>query len=129
MFPVCSVSDVPGSFTIEDVVLNVQLVVQLKCALEVLVARFPDIVPISDLRQEAAALLKKVRDSREPVVVTQRGRAAAVLLSVEEYERRERDLELLRLLARGEKEIAAGDGFDLDDVMAEAEALLENDRP
>jgi PHD/YefM family antitoxin component YafN of YafNO toxin-antitoxin module len=61
------------------------------------------------------------------VVVTQRGRPAAVLLNIEEYEKKERDLEILRLLARGEKEIAAAEGFDIDDVMAEAEAMLENE--
>jgi len=88
--------------------------------------RVPDIVPISDLRQGAASLLRRVRESNEPVVVTQRGRAAAVLLSVEEYERREHDFAILRLLAQGEKEIAAGKGHSLEDVMAEADALLED---
>jgi prevent-host-death family protein len=89
--------------------------------------RMPQIVPISELRQRAAALLEKVRESREPIVVTQRGRAAAVLLSVEEYERRERDLEILRLLAQGDKEIAAGVGHDLEEVLAEADELLGGD--
>ncbi len=42
--------------------------------------RMPEIVPVSDLRQGAASLLKRIRESRDPVVVTQRGRAAAVLL-------------------------------------------------
>ncbi len=90
-------------------------------------SRVPDIVPISDFRQGAAALLRRVRDSREPVVVTQRGRAVAVLLSVEEYERRENDLEILRILAQGEREIAAGVGHTLSEVMAEADQLLEED--
>lgn len=86
--------------------------------------RVPEIVPISDLRRQAAELLDRIRDSREPVVVTQRGRAAAVLLSVEEHERRERNLEILQLLARGEREIAEGRGHDLDDVLAEADRML-----
>jgi len=47
-----------------------------------------------------------------------RGTAAA-------YERVEHDRQILRLLARGEKGIAAGKGFDLDAVLAEADALLE----
>ena len=87
-------------------------------------SRMPNIVPISDLRQGAAALLNKVKESREPVVVTQRGRAAAVLLSVDEYERRERETEILTLLVQGEKEIAAGVGHDLDEVLADADRLL-----
>ena len=87
--------------------------------------RMPDIVPISDLRQGAAALLQKLRNSRDPIFVTQRGRAAAVLLSVEEYERRENDLEVLSLLVRGEQEIAAGVGYDLDQVLAEVDGILD----
>ncbi len=65
-----------------------------------------------------------VRNSKEPLVITQGGRAAAVLLSVEAYERSERERELLSLLARGEKEIEAGAGYDLDSVLAEADALI-----
>ena len=86
--------------------------------------KVPIIIPVTDLRQDAAAALKRVKDSKQPVVITQRGRAAAVLLSLEEYERGEHERELLRLLAKGDKEIAAGDGSDLDDVLAEADALL-----
>jgi prevent-host-death family protein len=88
------------------------------------VPKVPDIMPVTDLRQDAAAALKRVRASKEPLVITQRGRAAAVILSVEDYERGEHERQLLRLLARGGKEIAAGQGYDLDDVLEEADALL-----
>ncbi len=90
-------------------------------------AKVPDIIPITDLRQDAAAALKRARESRQPVVITQRGRAAAVLVSVETYERAEHERQLLRLLARGEREIAAGEGYDLDSVLAEADELLAKD--
>ena len=83
-----------------------------------------NIIPVSDLRQDAAKVLKRVRDSKEPLVITQRGRAAAVMLSVEAYEQSERDRELLRLLAKGEREIEAGEGHTLDSILAEADALL-----
>jgi prevent-host-death family protein len=86
--------------------------------------KVPDIMPVTDLRQDAAAALKRVRASKEPLVITQRGRAAAVILSVEAYERGEHERQLLRLLARGEKEIGAGQGHDLDGVLEEADALL-----
>jgi len=86
--------------------------------------KIPEIVPITDLRQDSSAILKRVRASGQPVIITQRGRAAAVMLSVEEYERSENERHILRLLARGEKEIAAGEAHDLDDVLAEADRLL-----
>jgi prevent-host-death family protein len=89
--------------------------------------RLLDIIPVSDLRQDAAKVLKRIRDSKKPLVITQRGRAAAVMLSVEAFEQSERDRELLRLLARGEREIEAGEGYDLDSVLAEADALLSEE--
>jgi prevent-host-death family protein len=90
-------------------------------------ARVPEIIPISDLRQRAADVLRKVRDSDEPLVITQRGRPAAVMLSVHAYEQAEKERDLLLLLARGDKEMAAGDGVELAEVLAEADNLLEED--
>lgn len=90
-------------------------------------AKVPKIIPVTDLRQDAASVLKRVRHSKQPVIITQRGRAAAVMLSTEAYERAEHDLQLLRLLVRGDKEIAAGEGFDLDAILADADALLAED--
>lgn len=87
-------------------------------------ARLPTIIPVSDLRQDAAGVLRRLAASDEPIVVTQRGRAAAVLVSAEAYERTRRALERLRALARGDADIAHGEGRDADDVMAEARALL-----
>ena len=90
-------------------------------------AKVPDLIPVTDLRQGAADVLKRVQSSDQPVIITQRGRAAAVMLSIESYEKVENDLELLHLLARGEKEIRAGSDHDLDEVLAEADSLLNND--
>ncbi len=88
-------------------------------------AKIPNIISITDLRQDATTIVKRVTTSREPLVITQRGRAAAVMVSMEAYEHSQHELELLRLLARGEKEIEAGKGYDLDAVLAEADSLLK----
>ena len=87
-------------------------------------AKVPEIIPISDLRQGAADLLGRVRKSGQPVIITQRGRAAAVVISVESYEESEREREMLKRIARGEREIKSGRGHDLANVMAEADKLL-----
>jgi len=49
-------------------------------------------------------------------------------LSIDAYERSERERELLRLLAVGEKEISYGKGFSLDSVLKEADKILKGDR-
>ena len=92
-------------------------------------AKTPKIIPISDLRQNASDVVKQVASSREPVFITQRGRAAAVVVSMESYERSQHEREILRLLALGEKEIQAGTGYTLGDVMREADRLLGGPNP
>ena len=84
----------------------------------------PDIVPITDLRVDAAGVLKRAADSQAPVVITQHGRVAAVIVSAKAYERTQHELEILRALAKGEAEIEAGEGADLDTVLAEADRPL-----
>jgi prevent-host-death family protein len=88
-------------------------------------AAVPKIIPISELRQDATGVVKRVTSSRQPVFITQRGRAAAVMVSMETYEQVQHELEILRLLAHGEKEIEAGIGFDMDAVFSEADKLLD----
>ena len=52
-----------------------------------------NIIPISDLQRQAAQVLIDVNASSEPIIITQRGRAAAVLLSAKRYAEIEKDLE------------------------------------
>jgi prevent-host-death family protein len=89
----------------------------------------PKIIPISDLRQNASNVVKSVSSSGEPVFITQRGRAAAVMVSMEAYKNAQHEMDILLLLARGEKEIAAGTGYELDDVLKEADLYFKAAKP
>ena len=89
--------------------------------------KLSNIIPVSDLRQDAAKLLKQLKKSKDPLIITQRGRASAVIIGVDAYEESEREKELLRLLVRGDREIETGQGYDLDTVLAEADALLSKE--
>jgi hypothetical protein len=44
------------------------------------------------------------------------------------YEHSHPELDILCLLARGEKEIEAGTGYELEDVLKEADLFLEADK-
>jgi prevent-host-death family protein len=84
----------------------------------------PAIVPISELRQDASAIIKQASSSGDPVFITQHGRASAVLVSAGAYERTQRELEMLRILAQGEVDIASGDGISLEEVIAASDEVL-----
>jgi prevent-host-death family protein len=50
----------------------------------------PEIHTISDLARDAKKLVQQVRERQEPIVITQRGREAAVLVPIELYREMER---------------------------------------
>jgi prevent-host-death family protein len=85
----------------------------------------PEIVSITDLRQDAAAVVERARVGDEPIVITQRSHAVGVLLGVNAYERMMYEREVLGILAKGETEIRSAKGVSIEDVLAEAEELLE----
>jgi prevent-host-death family protein len=76
-------------------------------------SKIPDLVPVTDLREAAADILKRIQGSDDPIIFTQRGRAAAVLLSLEAYEKAQHEREMLRLLAQGQTELRARKGHEL----------------
>lgn len=107
-----------------DACFMARLMVRLDVQEEVVMSKLTNIIPVSDLRQEAAKLLKQLNESKDPLIITQRGRAAAVIMGVDAYEESEQEKELLRLLVKGDKEIEMGDGYDLNTVLADADAIL-----
>jgi prevent-host-death family protein len=84
----------------------------------------PRIVPISDLRAGAAALVKETRQTRTPIFITQHGRATAVLMSIEEYDAAD-EAAMREAIRRGIAEVDAGvDGYSLDEVMERSKAII-----
>jgi prevent-host-death family protein len=59
------------------------------------------------------------------VIVTREGRPVAALVAVESLQALQRERELLRRLALGELESAAGEGEELEAVLSDCRLLLE----
>ncbi len=89
--------------------------------------RITKFVPITDLRQDAATVLRALRSGEEPIVIMQRSRAAAVMLSVDTYERMTYEREVLGVLAKGESDIRAAKGVSVEGVLEELKDLIGED--
>lgn len=76
-----------------------------------------DIQPVSEFRANAAKFLDQVRETKKALVITQHGKAAAVLLDIESYDELLDELEIRRALAAAEADIKAGRIRDNEDVM------------
>jgi prevent-host-death family protein len=83
-----------------------------------------DIQPLSKFRANAAAMLERVRSTRRPLVLTQRGHSAAVVVGVAEYERLVDEIELLRDIRIAEQQIADGDVIPHDEFKKQVLARL-----
>lgn len=78
--------------------------------------------PISYLKANAAEVLSTLAEQREPLVITQNGEAKAVMQDVASYEATQETLAMLKLLALGNQEVAAGQVKPLSDVVSRLKA-------
>ena len=85
-----------------------------------------DIQPLSAFRANVAAFVEQVRATGRPLVLTQHGRGAAVLLGSNEYEALMEELELMRDVRLSEHQLANGEGIPHDDVVRELRERLRS---
>ena len=67
-----------------------------------------DIVPVSDFKAQAADWLKRVADTGQPIVITQNGKAAGVLVSPAEFDRLTERARVLEAIDAGLADEKAG---------------------
>ena len=63
---------------------------------------------VSTLKRKATEIIAELGHEPDPVLITQHGRPAAYLVSVETYEKSQRRLALLEGIARGERAVEEG---------------------
>ena len=78
--------------------------------------------PISYLKANAADVLTRLAENREPLVITQNGEAKAVLQDVASFEETQETLALLKILALGQQDVDEGRIKPVADVMARLRA-------
>ncbi len=70
-----------------------------------------DVRPVTEFRSNASAVLEQVQRTKRPVILTQHGRSAAVLLDVEVYEALMDELAVVRDIRTAESQLDAGMGI------------------
>jgi len=75
------------------------------------------IKPISYVKANAADVINQLEQSQQPLVITQNGEAKAVLQDIKSYEQTQETLDLLKILALGNQQLASGKVKPFDDVV------------
>lgn len=83
-----------------------------------------DIQPLTAFRANVASFVDQVRESGRPLVLTQHGRSAAVLLGAADYEALIEELEFLRDIHASERELAEGRGIPHEQVARELRDIV-----
>lgn len=83
-----------------------------------------DIIPVTDFRTNSAELLKQTKRTHRPIILTQHGRATAIVEDIQDYEKRLEKLELLNAIVGGLQAAEKGDVIPHETVMKEAGKLL-----
>ena len=75
-----------------------------------------DIRSMTEFRTGIASFIKQVHDTKRPLIITQHGKGAAVLLDVGEYESMQEKLELLKDIQTSVGQIENGEGIAHDNA-------------
>lgn len=71
---------------------------------------------VSYVKAHLAEVIDSVRESHDPVVITQNGASTAVIQDHESYQRTQQALAMLKLIAMGERDIEKGRTIPQEEV-------------
>ena len=75
-----------------------------------------DIVPVAQFKAQAKRWLARLRETGQPLVITQNGRSAGVVLSPEEYDRLTYQQRFLASVVEGLDDLEAGRTASTDEL-------------
>jgi antitoxin YefM len=83
-----------------------------------------DVLPVTEFRANTSTMLSRLQASKRPVVLTQHGRGAAVVMDVSVYEGMLDEIAILRDIRVAEEQIARGEGVPHEEAIARLRAKL-----
>ena len=83
-----------------------------------------DIVPLGEFKAKASEMLRKLRSTSRPLVITQNGKPAAVLITPEDFDSVVERERFVKAVERGMMDADAGRTIDDSELDAELEREL-----
>ncbi|MBP3540469.1 MAG: type II toxin-antitoxin system Phd/YefM family antitoxin [Clostridia bacterium] len=80
--------------------------------------------PSADLRNHYSEISKLCRENRQPVYITVNGRGDTVLMSMDDFQQMQTELELLRTLADAEEDVSTGCVAPIEDTFSDIRRRL-----
>ncbi len=85
--------------------------------------------PISEVKAQATEIIRMFKEeAAPPVIITQNGEATAVLMGIEEYERMQETMALLKALSISSKSIEQGKGVPAEEAFTQIRERAQSRR-
>jgi len=75
-----------------------------------------DIKPLSEVRNGMATYIKQIHNTKRPLIITQRGKSAAVLIDAQVFEAMQEKIELLSDIQSSLNQLDKGEGINHNDA-------------
>ena len=75
-----------------------------------------DIIPLAQFKRQTSKIFRRLREEQRPIVVTQNGQPAAVLISPEEFDRLQEHDRFLGAVQKGLSDSEAGHLIDDEEL-------------
>jgi prevent-host-death family protein len=75
-----------------------------------------DVLPLGEFKTQASRVLRKLKENQRPVIITQNGRAAAVLITPEEFDQMRESERFLGAVRNGLADSKAGKVIEDDEM-------------
>jgi prevent-host-death family protein len=75
-----------------------------------------DIKPLSEVRNGMATYIKQIHETKRPLIITQRGKSAAVLIDVKEFEAMQEKIAILSDIHSSLNQLEKGEGINHKDA-------------
>ena len=85
------------------------------------------IKPISYFKANAADIIRELNATHGTMVITQHGEAKAVIQDIEEYERIQETLALLKMISLGQEDLKNGRAIPAEQMIRELTEMIDRD--
>jgi prevent-host-death family protein len=82
------------------------------------------IEPLSAFRNKSADFVKRLKKDKQPIILTQHGKSAAVLMDVSEYERFITKMQMLEDLLEAKQQVEQGKTYSMSEAKERIERHL-----
>ena len=83
-----------------------------------------DIIPLARFKAQASQVLRHLHEQQRPVVITQNGKPAGVLITPEEFDQVQEHRRVVAAIREGLDDVEAGRVLDDEELDAELDAEL-----